>query len=130
MSDDIKVSYVVCDYALMGEKVEDDQMSSKCNRVSAGLLWGFVRTRKCQSRDTLFMTGLQLFLCVRTTECQPGDAFAPQVHIVFYGEDTVWSSFGMFSVCVGEEHVRHIFWRKRRRGSSISITVTVGRHPT
>ena len=33
MSDDVKVSYVACGYALMGEKVQDDQMSNKCLRV-------------------------------------------------------------------------------------------------
>ena len=42
MSDDVKVSYVACDYAFMGEKEQDDQMSNKCLRV---LVHKFYRDR-------------------------------------------------------------------------------------
>ena len=116
-----------------------NRSSSRGYMFSAGLLWGFLlRTTNCKSRETSSLVGLSLFLCAQqncqsrdtssppvyngfgsATDSQPGDAFAPQVHIVFLrGERSVVSVWNVFQCAVAREHTCHFFWRRRRRGSS------------
>ena len=95
--------------------VRTTDLSARGYIFTAWFILVFVCATHCQSRDTSsphVYNGFGL-----ATDSQPRDTSSPQGHIVFCAENTVWSPFGIFSMCVVEEHTRHIFGR-RRGGSS------------